>query len=356
MNRRTALHIFGLGITTLVGACGTGTIAVESDPPTPPIVPPEPIVYPVIPGGLVMTNSSAGASAANGLSVRAGSSRVAVGMIDFTCHLDLLEIDEITATFVGSASPSDVSTFELMSGTESLAFGQMNGKRVTFSFPRTPLRLTYGQNVTVRFYATIGGGINRYFQLAINAETDVLAFEVTGEVRTARRLPTVNVGSFPIPLSRININTGGLLIQESPDFADHTVGSGGTSQRIGWFELNAFGEAVRITSIALTVTFGNGLRPEHVSSLRLRSIPGGANGFLEASVSSLGLINSVISLTNQNYIVPANQSCAVYIEASFVPGAVGTIHVSLSGTYAQGFISLASISVPATRGRTMTVQ
>ncbi len=300
-------------------------------------------------GGVQITNSSAGPSSP-GISVNAGQKNFTVGQFSLLGQNQTVQVRSLKFTLIGSANASDVTNFSLWNGGTQIGqtVGVANGNEVVFDLSTLPLQLNAGQNVVLTVRADIMGGVNRYFQMSVQRNYDVVAHDMQFNMGV---LPTLNTGSFPMNLSYVNINAGSLTVTRSTSSPSTYLLPGGTNQTVATFDMTANGEAVRLTAANIGLTLGGTLNLSHLSNLKLVDDQGQQIGTTQSTISNT---STAASYSNLNYIIPANTTRKVSVVVDVSSSAAGTFQATLSGMTGQGFTSLANLTISQQAGNLLT--
>ena len=301
-------------------------------------------------GGVQITNSSAGITAP-GISVNAGQKNFTVGQFSLLGQNQTVQVRSIKATLIGSANTSDVNNFTLWNGGTQVgqAVPTAMGNSVVFDLSNAPLQLTAGQNANLMVRADIVGGVNRYFQMSIQRNYDVVAQDMMFNMGV---LPTIAGSNFPANLSYVTINQGSLTVVRSTSSPSGNLLPGGTNQTVATFDMTANGEAVRLTAISLNLALTNGMTSTVLTNLKVVDDQGQQIGTTQSTV---GATDPRAAYSNLNYIIPANTTRKVSIVVDVANGATGNLQASIPvGMTAQGFTSLANISPAGQSGNLLT--
>lgn len=333
-----------LGGSLFVGSAGCdGATPIGDSAPIPDSTPPMPLAL------MQVTNQSVGLSMSDSISIEAGRANIIVGAFSLLSQGDTTITSRVILTIIGSIAKEDIANIRLMAGTTLITniVTRLMSNQVILDF-NTPLTQPAGQTLNLTVYADIISGVGRYVQLAILNALDISVKDANGTTI----LPILNTGDFPLQMSYIILTQGSLTVLESPAFIWQTATAGKNNQLIGWFKFVALGEAVRITSVALHLAFGDGLTESDLSNLKFTE----SRRAFSATVPIVPTNNPRILLTNLNYVVPTNGIYTIYIIANVRDGAKGTVQTSLSGIQAQGFTSLASFQVSDATGHVIGVE
>jgi len=300
-------------------------------------------------GGVQITNSSAGITAP-GISVNAGQKNFTVGQFSFLGQNQTVQVRSIKATLIGSANTSDVNNFTLWNGGTQVgqSVPTATGNTVVFDLSNAPLQLTAGQTANLIIRADIMGGVNRYFQMSIQRNYDVVAQDMMFNMGV---LPVLNTGNFPVNLSYVTINQGSLTVVRSTSSPAGNLLPGGTNQTVAIFNMTANGEAVRLTDIRVNLALTNGMTSTVLTNLKLVDDMGQQIGTTQSSV---GTTDPRATYSNLNYIIAANTTRMVKVVVDVANGATGNLQASISNMVAQGFTSLASITPANQSGNLLT--
>lgn len=300
-------------------------------------------------GGVQITNSSAGITAP-GISVNAGQKNFTVGQFSLLGQNQTVQVLSIKVTLIGSANTTDVNNYTLWNGGTQVgqAVPSATGNAVVFDLSNAPLQLTAGQTANLIVRADILGGVNRYFQMSIQRNYDVVARDTTFNMGL---LPTLNTGNFPMNLSYVTINQGSLTVVRSTSSPSGNLLPGGTNQTVATFDMTANGEAVRLTAVNLNLALTNNMTSTNLTNLKLVDDQGQQIGTTQATV---GTSDPRATYSNLNYIIPANTTRKVSVVVDVASGATGNLQASINGLTAQGFTSLSNITPASQSGNLLT--
>lgn len=303
-------------------------------------------------GGVQIDNSSSGITSP-GVSVNAGQKNFTVGRFSLRGQNQTTQVRSLKFTLIGSAGTNEVNNFTLWNGGTQIgqAVPSATGNTVVFDLSNAPLQLTAGQTANVTVNADIVGGVNRYFQMSIQRNYDVVAQDSMFNVGV---LPTATGSlspNFPINLSYVTINQGSLTVVRSTSSPSGNLLPGGTNQTVAVFDMTANGEAVRLTAINLNLALTNSMTSSVLTNLKLVDDQGQQIGTTQSTV---GTSDPRASYSNLNYIIPANTTRKVSVIVDVASGATGNLQASVSGLAAQGFTSLANITPANQSGNLLT--
>ncbi len=332
-------RLAGLLLTTITfGACGEGTPIAGSELPTMAMTDPE---AGLPPGIVQITNNSAGVTAP-GISVNAGTSNFNIGSYSIVGYNRTTLTNKFVFKALGSADASDVSGLHLWRNGQPLCHLDPNivNNEAVIDLTDCPIRLAPGETANLLLKANIVSGVNRHAQFSLADATSVSAHDLINNPVPV----TTNTGNWPLTLSYITINQGSLTAKRAGYFTEQSISTTTAGRHaMAVVSLAALGEAVRLTGFNLNLYFGGGLQPSDLTDLVVND---DTRGLVGTTISSVPGLNPRASFSNLNLIVPQATVANEIIEAKFRAGAQGTVQACLSDIYAQGFTSLAGISLP----------
>ncbi len=327
------------------------------------------------------TGSSApyGVTPTTGATVNAGTSNYVLWSSPISVANHGVTIGGASFQYLGSAPASAFANFKLyLDGAQvATSSGVNTSNYVTFSLA-TPVAVTTGSH-TLEVHADIVGGSNRNAQLTLQNGSDLVLTDTNYNVNVTpinSQSPTSGYFS-PVPAASVAINTGTLSITQDPAFNNTTnIPAGATSQVIGSFQLQSYGENVQINSLAVQPTIGatvSGTTPSSNPTLASGSCTAGTNCSLNnvslflngAQVgntqnwSGTGVLNFNFG---SSFVITAGAPTIFQVKAdlqntSGISYTAGQVNATLNAgsSNVQGRTSLNTTSTPAITGQTLTI-
>jgi len=270
---------------------------------------------------------------------------VNAGSMAYTVYRDQVQVNNREVLFkglrlrlIGSVSQQDLQNFALYIDGQKIADGSWEGSYVVFK-PQSPITLKTGnRNFEVR--ADIVGGSTRQFSFSLRYPSD---FDVVDSQYNAG----VEITGTPRNTGTLTIQGGQLVIQRLPLSSPYVVKDSRTV--IGKFELNAYGEPVKVETLKLKVTFNGASFGLRNGALYLNNSQVGPT--LNISTSSSGT-----EFNNLNFVIYPGQKAILEVWADLTdPGNTSepasgksiTLTLLQGSNNAQGTQSLNLISVPS---------
>jgi len=253
--------------------------------------------------------------------VNAGQTNNLVGQFTLNAGSDPVKVTSIRLTETGSVPTQYIQNVKLMNGGTQVGqtVQSLNGNIAMFDLSSAPLMLAAGQTVTLSVYADVMGGVGYNFQFTIQQQSDIQAVDTMYNVgigavdQSGQALSSTN-------LYYVSVNAGGLVLNPASSSQIYVV-AGNSNAVIGQFTLLASGDSIRVQNL-------NALFTGATSSLQNVQIflNGAQIGTTQTTLSS-----NPYTISNQNYVIPANTTVPVVVEATISSASTGgTIGVSLA--------------------------
>ena len=285
-----------------------------------------------------------------GTSVNAGTTQFLAGQFTIQAQNSPVSLKSIKFTEIGSInSATDLANIKLMNGAQQVGATVPNlnpDGSLVFDLASNPLVIPAGQTNNLSLYVDVTGGVGRYFQFTIQRTYDISGTDQTYNVGAAVSA-TGSSSSFPINGSngaQITVQQGTLTIKKSASSPSGYIAAGSTNQIIGAFDVQATGEAVRVTGLTYLLKWtGSAAENTVFNNLKLVDDQGVQLGTTYTSGNTSAAQSQNAALSNLNYIVPANTTRILYVKADIQSGTTATgFNAALSGVATQGYTSLAS--------------
>jgi hypothetical protein len=287
---------------------------------------------------------------ATGGQVNAGITNFLAGEFSMQANNSAVLVKSIKLTETGTInSASDLSNIKLMNGSVQVGatMPSLNADgTVVFDLSGAPLQIPSGQTVNLMVYANIVGGVSRNFQFTIQRSYDVVS------TRSAYNVGASSTGTFPISGSLVSVSQGTLTVSKDANSPANYVVPGSTNQTLASFDFAAAGEAVRMTQLSFSVTGYAASSSLVWTNLKVVDDLGVQIGNLVSSDSGTG--SYALQMTNLNYIISAGQTRVLSVKADIASGFAGSIQANLTGGAAQGYTSLASVTIPSQNGNPLS--
>lgn len=293
-------------------------------------------------------------------SINAGQMNTTVWTQNLTVSTRAVKLHSMTFKMIGSAPMDSLANVSLfVDGTKvgTASSFDMNG-RATVDLTSSPLMLNTGSH-TVDLRADIVKGSNRSFTISIENAADIRiedrdvpnAFITSWNQTTSAYVTMLSAGL-------ITINTGNLTINLDPAFNATQVVGGATNVEVGRFQFKAYGEDVKVLSLAVLPV----LTSTTPAAAGLNNLSLYVNG---------GQVGSSYNWTSGNYTfsnlggslqIPAGQAVTVTVKADLVTtgnvnytaGSVG-VNLVAGSNNAQGMTSNNTVSTGAATGKTLSL-
>lgn len=283
--------------------------------------------------------------------VNAGSTNFLAGEFSMQANNSAVSVKSVKLTETGTINAStDLANIKLMNGSVQVGATALSlnaDGTVVFDLSSNPLQIPSGQTVNLMVYADVVGGVNRNFTLTIQRSYDVVSTDMSYNVGAS------STGTFPINGSQVSVSQGTLTVSKDANSPANYVVPGSTNQTLASFDFAAAGEAVRITALSYKISYSSQAENTVWNNLKLVDDQGVQIGTL-ASSGSISDAAKQTDLTNLNYIIPAGQTRVLSIKADVISGYTGTIEGDLVSGSGQGYTSLASVTVPAQSGNSLS--
>ncbi len=287
-------------------------------------------------------------------SINAGQLNTTVWSQSMNVGTRAVKLHSMTFKMIGSAPMDALANVSLFIDGTKVGNSTMfdNNGRATFDMTASPMLINTG-NRTVEVRADIVKGSNRNFTVSIENAADVRIEDrdVPNGFITAGNV-TNNAGGL------ISINQGNLTINQDPAYTATQVVGGATNVVISSFQVKAYGEDVKITSLSvLPVLTGTTPAASGLNNLSLY-VNGGQVGSSQNWTTGTTTFNNLGS----SLTVAAGQSVIVTVKADMVTTGntnytAGTVSASLlaGSNNAQGIQSNQLTSTSGVTGKTLTI-
>lgn len=288
-----------------------------------------------------------------GTSVNGGTTGFLAGQFSLLSANSAVSVKSIKLTERGTINAAaDLANIKLMNGTTQVGATVANlnaDGTVVFDLSSNPLQITSGSTINLSVYVDVIGGVNRNFRFTVQRSYDIIATDMTYYVG-ARVLP---VTSFPVEGSLVTINAGSLIISKNTNSPVNYIAAGATNATLASFNFIATGEAIRVTSLTYSIGgYTSGVENTIWNNLKLVDDQGVQIGTILISGTDSGTSKSQ-ALTNLNYIIPANTTRVLSVKADILSGYSGDVVGRIVSGSAQGYTSLAAITIGAYAGNTL---
>jgi len=289
---------------------------------------------------------------ATGGSVNAGANNFLVGQFSLRGSNSAVSVKSIKLTETGTINAAaDLANIKLMNGTVQVGatVTSLNADgTVVFNLSSNPLQIASGAIVNLSVYADVVGGVNRNFTFTIQRAYDVVATDMTYNVGA-----TV-LATLPLLASTVSVSQGSLVIAKSTSSPSSYIAAGAANATLASFNFNASGEAIRITAITYQIgSYTAGAETTVWNNLTLVDDLGVQIGTVTSAGAASSTFKSV-SLTNLNYIIPANTTRVLSVKADIASTYGGNVVGSITSGTAQGYTSLAAIPIGSYTGNTLS--
>lgn len=317
--------------------------------------------------GNVLLIGSASPAGANFSAITSGPATVDAGtqnykIWDGTISISTRDVNLRSATFkfVGSAPVDAVQNISLYVDGVRVAGPSMinasNNNKLTFDLGSMPYLMKTGSH-TISVMGDVVKGSNRTIQMSIENVADLMMEDTSlAGVNVAATVASASLTQSNTTYNTITVNKGSVTVNVDPAFTTTRVTGGATNVPVGQFTMKAYGEDVKVNTLAVTFATTTITTLNNVSLYVNGGQVGTSQNFLGTAALTYTLGSSLI--------IPAGQTVTLTVKADMVDGSnaaysAGTVAVKLGGVSnnAQGQNSNELVSVASTvvTGNTLTV-
>jgi hypothetical protein len=305
--------------------------------------------------GSTLASASLSANTVASATVNAGTSAYVFWSAPLQINTRTQQLKAANFRMIGSAPSDALSNIKLfVDGVDTGKVANMtvaNGSNyANFDFMSTPKSLTTGSH-TVEVRADIVKGSNRNVQFSIQNASDLMIMDPQVGVNLAV------TGTIANNAGTITIGSGSLTAVQDPTFQSQTNVTGGASNTvIGKAKLRAYGEDIKVQTLAIT-PIGSAV------AAGLQNVTLYFNGSQVGTQQSYTGAGSLTFNLGSQLIVPAGSDSTLEIRtdlrntlgSNITSGTIGASLVAGSSN-GQGQNSFNTVSTPALTGNTLTVQ
>jgi len=299
---------------------------------------------------------------ATGGTVDAGQTAFLAGQLTLQSGNSAVSVRSIKLTETGTINAaSDLANIKLMNGGVQVGntIPSLNSDgTVVFDLSNNPLQITSGNTVNLTVYADVIGGVYRNFKFTVQRAYDVVATDMTynvgASIKTTTGGDTFNGANFPVQSSVVAINAGTLIINKNSTSPSNYIATGANNQVLAMFDVKGDGEAVRLTDIAYQLSYSAAAESAVWDNLKLVDDQGVQIGTILRSTTATTTTTTKVTVTNLNYIIPANTTRTLSIKAD-VKGAGSSLTAQITSGAAQGYTSLKSITFNTYAGNPLSL-
>ena len=288
-------------------------------------------------------------------SINAGQMNTSVWSQTLNVGTRAVKLHGMTFKMIGSAQADALSNISLF--VDGLKVGNSttvgaNGL-VSFDMSSSPMLLNTG-NRTVEVRADIIKGSFRNFQFSLENIADLRL-----EDRDISGVFISTTGSLPNTAGLITINAGNLTTALDPAYIATQVVGGATNVEIGRFQVKAFGEDVKITSLTVLPVLAGAMAPAAAGLNNLSLyVNGGQVGssfnWASGSYTFNNLGSSVYVTAGTPVIISVKADLVTTGNTPYTAG-VASVNLVLGTTNAQGLNSNQLTGTGAVTGKTLTI-
>ncbi len=268
-----------------------------------------------------------------------------------------------TFRYIGSAPVDAVANLSLYVDSVKVSGPMMvnaaNDNKVTFDLGTSPYKLMTGSH-TVELRGDVTKGSSRTITFAVENAGDLLVedSQLTG-VNVTPSVGGVGNSFQRLTYDTFNVNAGNVIVNVDPTYTVTTVTGGASNMTIGQFTFKAYGEDVKVSSLAVTPAI-SGTANNGLSNVAIY-VNGGQIG---TSQNWTATTSGLTYTLGSSLIVPAGQTVTVAVKADLrTPAGVnytaGTMSAALTtgSSNGQGQSSYTIINVPTgtVTGNSLTV-
>jgi hypothetical protein len=302
-------------------------------------------------GVVLGTNTAAAAS------INAGTPNYTIWNNDLTISTRSVNLTGATFRMVGSAPTSALSDISLIvDGAKVGSFGTIDTlNNIVFDVSAAPVNLAVGSH-TVEIRANVVGGSERSFYITMQKAGDIKLIDSTYGVSAS--ISAASFVSAGYKAGTITIGVGTISLTKNTAF-DTSAGlvSGATNVAIGKYKLQAYGENVKITQMAVTVN--NSL------DTGLQNVGLYVDGVQVGSSHTYAALSSTTAYTfelGSSLTVPAGTTALLEVKAD-MSNAAGTvlgastlitdINIPTDGAQGMSSYTMTSAGTPGTTSMTV---
>lgn len=273
----------------------------------------------------------------------------------------IIHVQKLTFTNIGSTDADDLQNFELIDGATPIGdvvASMESDKTVTFDLSADPLVIDKGITKNMHLRADIIGGSGRTFQFSFQNMTDIVA--VDAEYNVFIKPNQADSWTIVQSANASQINVGKMTLTRADDSPTGNVALGGTNVVIGEFDLKASGEDVKITSMVVRVYGTVGADGLNDGKIMVEGSQKGSTSDLNSSSTDSSAADTTFSFGN-TFIIPAGETHTLQIKAD-VKKADGTAYsggetltAKIQSFVAQGRSSLQTVSSSSATGYSLTI-
>lgn len=297
-------------------------------------------------------------------SLQAGTTNYAVFSAPITVGTRALNLKALTFTYIGSADTSALANIGLyIDGVKQNAtpmWSNTNGSnRVGFDMSASPVVLTTGSH-TLELRADIVGGTSRSFTVSIQYPGDIIAEDsqvsgyYVGPTIAGSAMNFVNVSA-----GTQSVLQGNVTVMPDPNFSSVTnIVGGSTNTTIGSYQVQAYGEPVKIWSLSVlpvvnATTSTTGVAGTNGVSTGLRNVTIYANGAPIGTAVSTWTSGVLTYNLGSSLIIPAGATTTLQVRADIMDQGnnnyvSGTIRGDITGMQYQGTVSQMTATIGST--------
>ncbi len=314
-------------------------------------------------GSGLLATVSVGANTAPGGDINAGVMQQTLWSAPFQVSTHAVTLKSIGFHYVGSAPTDSLANIKLyVNGSPVATSAGVNSLGyIVFDMTSSPVAIATGSK-TVEVRADVVKGSNRSFSLTLQYAADLMASDETikSNVSASGTIPSTSSAVY-------NILSGTVTVNIDPSFTSVTnVTGGATNTAIAKYQLRAYGEDVKVTSLQVTPAITNGTTASGSTTqfnnvaLYYNGSQIGSSQNFTGSTLTFQLGSSMILTANANSTLEVRADLQNEVNSNYT---AGTIAVTLEGATnlenGQGISSLIStIDVPSSDKTTtgLTIQ
>lgn len=289
-------------------------------------------------------------------SVNPGETNFEVWRFRFTAGSQKIQVERVRFENIGTVDANDLQNFKFMDGDTQ--YGDTvqaeADKSVVFDLSDNPLVLNAGQVKTLSLKADIVGGTNRNFRFSFRNLTDIKAKDLNYGVyikpNQSDTFTIIQAGS------ATSINAGSLTITRTADSPSGDVAKDALDQPLARFEFKAVGERVKVTSLIVQATTGDGSGLDNAKILLDGSQVGTTQDLAEATATTFSFGNTFIVDPESPATVEIRTDIKTTTAQSLTAGNTVKVQFNAGSSNAQGLTSGTTINTGAIAGLTLTVR
>jgi len=269
-----------------------------------------------------------------------------------------IDVESIKFTNMGSTNADDLENFRLYDGGALITTVDeaSSDKTIIFDLSDDPISISKGITKTMHLKADIIGGTDRTFQMSIQEQTDVMAYDTEYGVYIKP-----NASGWAVQKATAStINTGKLTLNRASGSPSGNIPGGATGIVLGEWDIKATGEDVKISQLTTRI-YGAGVGTTGLYQMQILFDGNQKGSTKNASTAATDVAGAAEIVTFGNtFVVPADGSTHTLKIKADTKNEAGTnltsgaVTAKIQSTTATGRDSLASVSTVQSVGNGLT--